>query len=234
MFTYQTRIHSYSGVSAESGALALSAYSALYGRLERRLFVDLSAGRSAGSLKNIYLISPRIPARMFNALRVSVEGRISAVRAGQARQLASLQRRIARADTQVKRARDRDRFNEAHHKKRRVADLGRRLGNLQEDVRQGRIRLCFGSRRLWRRQFDLQSNGYSSHQEWLGDWRDSRLDEFFVLGSRDEKSGCQLCVATVQDDGSLSLRLRMPECLASEHGRYLVIEGVRLDSGIGR
>ena len=33
----------------------------------------------------------------------------------------------------------------------------------------------------------------------------------FVLGSRDETAGCQLCVAAVNDDGTLTLRLRMPD-----------------------
>ena len=53
------------------------------------------------------------------------------------------------------------------------------------------------------------------------DWRDARSNEFFVLGSRDETSGCQLCVASIADDGSLTLRLRMPDCLANQHGKYL-------------
>ena len=60
-----------------------------------------------------------------------------------------------------------------------------------------------------------------SHEEWLRDWRDSRSGEFFVLGSRDETAGCQLCVATVADDGTLTLRLRMPDCLVGQYGRHL-------------
>ena len=63
------------------------------------------------------------------------------------------------------------------------------------------------------------------------DWWESRDRQFFVLGSRDETAGCQLCVANVVDDGTLSLRLRMPDCLAGEHGRYLVVEGVRFAYG---
>ena len=92
-------------------------------------------------------------------------------------------------------------------------------------------RLCFGSRRLWRKQHHLEANGYGSHEEWLSEWRAARSDEFFVLGSRDETAGCQLCVATVADDGRLTLRLRMPDCLANQHGKYLVIEGVRFAYG---
>ena len=52
-----------------------------------------------------------------------------------------------------------------------------------------------------------------------------------MVGSRDETAGCQLCVATVADDGTLTLRLRMPDCLANQHGKYLVIEGVRFAYG---
>ena len=93
------------------------------------------------------------------------------------------------------------------------------------------MRLCFGSKRLWRKQHHLAENGYSRHEEWLGDWRDARSGEFFVLGSRDETAGCQLCVATVVYDGTLTLRLRMPDCLASQHGKYLTIAGVHFNHG---
>ena len=79
---------------------------------------------------------------------------------------------------------------------------------------------------------NLEANGYGSHEEWLAGWRDAARDgEFFVLGSRDETGGCQLCVAGVADDGSLTLRLRMPDCLAGEHGKNLFIEGVKFAYG---
>ena len=93
------------------------------------------------------------------------------------------------------------------------------------------MRLCFGSRRLWRKRDHLEANSYGSHQDWLNDWRDARSDEFFVLGSRDETAGCQLCVAAVAGDGTLSLRLRLPDCLANQHSKYLVIPGVRFAYG---
>ena len=40
-------------------------------------------------------------------------------------------------------------------------------------------------------------------------------------------------VSTVADDGSLTLRLRMPDCLAQEYGKHLVIENVRFAYGHG-
>ena len=48
---------------------------------------------------------------------------------------------------------------------------------------------------------------------------------------RDETAGCQLCVASVADDGTLTLRLRLPDCLAGQHGKHLVIQGVRFAYG---
>ena len=102
---------------------------------------------------------------------------------------------------------------------------------MEADTAEGVVRLCFGSKRLWQKQHHLVQNGYASHQEWLVDWQDARSDEFFVLGSRDETAGCQLCVAMVSDDGSLTLRLRMPDCLVDQHGKYLTIEGVRFAYG---
>ena len=51
------------------------------------------------------------------------------------------------------------------------------------------------------------------------------------MGSRDETSGCQLCVATIAEDGSLNLQLRMPDALAEQHGKYLLIQNVRFAHG---
>ena len=118
-----------------------------------------------------------------------------------------------------------------HQKRRRLANLKSRLAGLEADIAAGRVPLCFGSKRLWRKQHHLEANGYASHEEWLRDWRDARNGEFFVLGSSDETGGCQLCVAAIADDGTLTLRLRLPHSLAGEHGKYLVIPGVRFAYG---
>ena len=45
--TYHTRVSEYAGTDREGGDAALSAYADLYGRVERRIFADVAAGRSA-------------------------------------------------------------------------------------------------------------------------------------------------------------------------------------------
>ena len=229
--TCQTRVAAYADRHRAAGDAALSAYADLYGRVQRRLFADMASGKSAASLKSEYLQRFGIPGRMFNALRVSLEGKVRSVRESRRLRVDDLRCRIARARQQVAKATQEGRLHHAHHRRRRLADLERRLQISGTEIKAARVRLCFGSRRLWRRQHHLQANGYTSHKEWLQDWRDARGSEFFVLGSRDETAGCQLCVAAVAADGSLTLRLRMPGSLAERHGKYLTVSGVRFAYG---
>ena len=229
--TYQTRIGHFQGIDRRAGEDLLSDYAHLYGRIERRLFADMAAGRPASSLKSDYLERYRIPARLFNSVRVSLEGKMASVREQQKLRAEELGRRIAWAERQMSQGGPDVRRDWLHQKRRRLGNLRDRLEKLEGDIADGRVRLCFGSRRLWRKQHHLAANGYASHQEWLEDWQSARSDEFFVLGSRDETAGCQLCVATVDEDGSLTLRLRMPDALSGKDGKYLTIEGVRFKYG---
>ena len=153
------------------------------------------------------------------------------MQASQKLRIDGLKRRIGKAEKTLAKLEKKGLWFQVHHKRRRLEMLRRRLRVLEVECQVGLVRLCFGSRRLWRKQYDLEENGYASHDEWLEDWRSSRTGEFFVLGSRDETAGCQLCVAVVADDGSLTLRLRMPDSLAGEHGKYVTIEGVRFAYG---
>ena len=40
-----------------------------------------------------------------------------------------------------------------------------------------------------------------------------------------------MCVATVSDDGTLTPRLRLPDALSEQHGKYLFVSGVRFVYG---
>ncbi len=167
--TYQTRVSEYGGIDCALGDVALSAYAELHGRVERKLFAEVAAGKSAASLKSGYLKRYGIPARMFNGVRVSLEGKVASVREQQKLQLDSLGRRIARAQQHIAGAAEHGRWDQAHQKRRRLATLQSRLAALEAAIAQGRVRLCFGSKRLWRKQHHLEQNGYASHQEWLAD-----------------------------------------------------------------
>jgi IS605 OrfB family transposase len=223
--TYETRL------AAEADAdAALEAYAALYGCAARTLFARLQAGGTVRDLKRAFLVRFGLTARQFNALAVEVRGTIAASVAQRVRRLHHLERKIHRAQ-QVLRTLRRG-TNEYHQKRRRLGSLAQRLVHLRADHARGRVRLCFGSRRRFRAQFALAENGYASHDAWCRDWRAARANQFFVLGSKDETSGCQGCVATVAPDGTIALRLRLPNAHATPAlGRHLVLRGLRFAYG---
>ena len=217
--TYQTRIE-----TDPAAGRALSAYAQLYGHVERQLFAAAAAGERFMALKRGYLVQHGISSRLFNSVKVSLEGKVKAVQASQKLRIDGLKRRIGKAEKTLAKLEKKGLWFQVHHKRRRLETLRGRLRVLEVERQAGLVRLCFGSRRLWRKQYDLETGGYANHEQWLADWRDARSGEFFVMGSRDETAGCQLCVAAVADDGSLTLRLRMPDSLAGEHGKYVTID----------
>jgi IS605 OrfB family transposase len=102
---------------------------------------------------------------------------------------------------------------------------------LESDKATGRVRICFGSKKLFNAQFDLKANGYENFEQWKSDWQKARRNQFVLVGSKDETAGNQLCTATRQKDGTLTLRVRMPEALVSKHGKYVEFPGVKFEYG---
>jgi len=138
-----------------------------------------------------------------------------------------LEQRIAKAERTLKRISAAAR---RHQKQRRLAIIKTRLNKLKEDREGGNVSLCFGGRKLFRAQFHLEDNDYASFEDWLSDWRDARSRQFFVIGSKDETAGNQSCVASVADDGSIALRLRLPDALAGG-GKHILMGGLRFEQG---
>jgi IS605 OrfB family transposase len=91
--------------------------------------------------------------------------------------------------------------------------------------------LCFGSKKLFNAQFDLQANSYADHAAWKLDWQGARSDQFFVLDSQDETAGNQSCQAQLREDGSLTLDLRMPNACEPEHGKRVLVPGIKVAYG---
>lgn len=223
VFTYQTRVQV--GPADET---TLCAYATLYGQVERTLFAALARGELPGKLKSAYQRRFGITSRQFNAIAMLLKGKIASIKERRTGLIAEARTRIAKAEKAVAKLEARaPGTNKLHQKKRRLANQRSRLAQLEADHKAGTVRLCFGSRRLFRAQFDLAANGYADHAAWKSDWQQSRASEFFVIGSKDENGGCQGCVASPQADGSLTLRLRLPDRL----GKYIVMEGVRFAYG---
>ena len=227
---------------------ALDAMGILYGRIKRSLFKDsVSAGLKPASFKNAYLRKYGITARQFNAICYDLDGNISSA-------VEVLKLRIATLEDKIKSVRKWVKSKEAkgrkiekdqsvsvaerngqlhdlrfavHHKRRKLQALELKLARLKDDYKNGRVRICFGSKDLFHKQFNLDENGYVSHEEWLSDWKWARSAQSFCLGSKDETGGNQTC--TLSTDGSL--RIRVPDCLHGEYGKFVVVPAVKFTYG---
>lgn len=211
--TYQTRLH----LTVEQEA-QITAYAELYGRVERTLFARLAAGDNINHLKQSLQKRFGITARQFNAVHSGLKGKIDSIKSRRPELIDDLARRIKRAKQVLKQV-----ANPAvcHQKKRRLAILEHKLAALKADRSSGTVRLCFGSKKLFRSQFHLETNGYTDFSAWKRDWQSARSSQFMVLGSKDETAGCQGCVAAVSEDGNIALRLRLPNTASAKHMRLV-------------
>lgn len=238
-FTYQACVPVDAGAAA-----ALDAYAELFGRVERTLFAQSTAqGVKPEKLKNEYLKRFGITARQFNAIRVGLDGKTDSVKERRTGLIDEAKTRLKKAQATLKKlgtapksetpeARVK-RLGKLHQKTRRAVTMAARLEGMQADHKAGRVRIAFGSRRLFRAQFDLSGNGFAHHAAWRDAWHRARSAQFSVLGSKDETGGCQGCVATLADDGTVSLRLRVPDALVTaESGKYVELRGIRFAYGM--
>ena len=225
--TYHTRLP-----VNEEALECLSQCAAHISQVERSLFADIAAGHRAVDLKKQYLKRFQITARQFNACRIQVEGKIASIKAKLPEQIKSLKEKIKFLKKHVKNlSKKKKKAFEHHHKKRKLNHLECKLQRLERDRETGEIHLCFGSKKLFHAQFFLEENGFQNHKEWKEKWQEQRNSSFFVLGSKDETGGNQTCTAFLQEDGTFTLRLRLPEAICFERGKYLHISGVTFKQG---
>ena len=220
--TYQARIH----ITPEQEEM-LAAYSRLYGRVERSLFASVKAGGSFGKLKPVFMRMFGITARQYNAVAAGLRGKVRAIEELMPLQISDLKTKIRTAEKAIVKAKSPEK---KHYKKRRLENLRTRLAQMEAVNESGGVKLCFGGRKLFRSQFYLEENDYASHDDWKHDWEAARSKQFFVIGSKDETGGCQGCVAVLQQEGTFTLRLRLPDTLKGVD-KYIRIPGVYFTYG---
>lgn len=206
-------------------------YAALYGMVERKLYADFSSGKDISKLKSEYLLKYGITARQFNALRIELQGKLDSIRALQCDYIQDLKVRIKKIVVNIKKLHAKPKLtpkqvNKLHQKNRLLVTLHRKLRRLEQNKKSNKVCICFGSKRLFRQQFNLQANNLENHEEWLDKWQAARCSQFYIIGSKDETMGNQSCIATINDDQSFTLRIRVPTVLIPKYGKYIIINNL--------
>lgn len=109
-----------------------------------------------------------------------------------------------------------------HHKRRKLAQKEARLYELELTEKTGQFSVTFGSKKLFKAQYNLHENGYKNHEEWLEDWRQQRSNHIFYVGTNRFASGNLLCRLTQ----SGQLTITVPPCLQEQFATSVTCAGV--------
>lgn len=147
-------------------------------------------------------------------------------------QIEELKQKIEGLEKKIKKLENKSSYSlKLFFKKRRLLKLREKLKKLETDNKNGVVRICFGTKKLFNAQFHLEKSGFKSFDEWKEAWEQARNNNFFFLGSKDETAGNQTCTAIVQKDGKLTLRIRVPDALISQYGKYIAIADISFNYG---
>ncbi|WP_428912458.1 hypothetical protein [Niallia sp. Krafla_26] len=252
--TYQTRLRRNqlnNGLCSED---YLQEYGEFFGQLERKLFVQFYVNKqTVSSIKSTFSNHHGITARQFNSLRIQLEGKIDSVKENRKFKIEQLTEKIIAVERSIeKHLRQKEKWQEKiqkltptnpqfentvkryrnikfvlHQKKRKLRNLQQKQAKLQYDIQVNRIRICFGSKALFHKQFYLEENGYKSHEEWKQDWQNKRSAQFLVVGSKDETFGNQSAPYNLENE----LRLRVSHCFEGKYGKYIYFSNVLFPYG---
>lgn len=232
----------------------LNEYSKLFQKVEHNLYVDLVYKKTpVAKLKKEYQKKFGINARHFNSVKVSIEGKIKAKKALLEDELHN--KKVVLNKLQVKldslmlekttvfeklsllnmndirfnktQTKYQSIKNSIHYTKRKIQKYTHIILKLEKDFNQQIVRMCFGSKEFFQKQFNLIENGYKNHAEWYSDWQLFRSNQCFFLGSSDESFGNQIC----QYDKNNTLKIKTAPIFEERYGKYIVIPNVYFKYG---
>ncbi len=209
IFTYQTRLQN---LSIEEIA-TLDKYCALQSKIERKLYAKIKTNQSnRNEIKRQFIEQFGISGRMFNSIAMTLDGKTKSIKELLPGYIDKAKSDIAKKEMQIskvlaKKSLNKKQLFSLHQMQRRLAILHLRLDRLTKQKEAKDYAICFGTRKLFHAQYNLEANGYASHQEWQTAWRAERSKQFFVVGSKDESAGNMLCQLSEQG-GTLTIKLR--------------------------
>lgn len=236
MPTYQAllpeRTSRASGVSPDDVSSSVYSFldcmSELYSAVEKDMHVALMGGESIAVIEKTLQAKYQVDSTTTRNVYHNLKGKHSCIKELRKTQVKDLKSTIKSIQSAIKKRlkkktiTQKDRFI-IHQKKRRLAIKQHKL----EKLLNASMPLCFGTKKLFLAQFNLEANGYSNHDEWLADWRACRQSNFMMVGSKTYQGGNQLCRLT--SDGEL--KITVPICLIEDFGGHVSCDGIKFRHG---
>ena len=229
-------------------------YSEIFKKAERKLYVDIVHKKvPLNKLKSEYQTKFGINARQFNSIKCDLDGIINSKKELIKLELDEKESKLVQFEAKLLKLVDDKKTvfeklsllkmndimfsrvlkkyqglkSSIHHLKRKILKYKHKVAKLNKDLNDDIVRICFGGKELFQKQFNLKENGFKSHLEWLSCWKASRNNQCFFLGSKDESFGNQNC----QYNKDNTLKIKTAPILEERYGKYIEIPHVYFKYG---
>lgn len=216
-------------------------------QVERFLNTRLEQDKEFGQLEKEFQITYRLDSQSVRNVHDNLKGKRESRKQCLDREISELEDRITELKKSIKKyirslktAKKKAKIGEKqaekqasnlrfllHQKKRKLYRLESKLVKKQQIKSAYRSPIIFGGKELFKAQFNLEANGYLSHDQWLNDWRNHRNYNILMVGSKRFEGGNQLC----RLDTSGRIKITVPPCLQSQFGTHVEAEGVKFRYG---
>ncbi len=146
-----------------------------------------------------------------------------------------LRRTIKKLEFKLKKAQDSGQTSTAssltkkiHYKQQKINKVDAKIARLKKSRDEGKFSITFGSARLFEKQYRLEENNYTSHEEWLKDWKESRSARSFFIGSKNYQGGNQLVRYDVE---KRTLTITVTPNLREKYGNTVTLHHINFRHG---
>ena len=110
-------------------------------------------------------------------------------------------------------------------KKQRLNRMKQKLQQYQTLIKNDYYSICWGSKKLFKAQYNLKENGFKSHVGWLNTFRRKRDSQINFIGCHSEPCGNQNCQLTYhQESDKFSLKIRKDkEATEDKNDKFVII-----------
>lgn len=102
----------------------------------------------------------------------------------------------------------------------KLARLERRTDKLVKLIN-SKLSITFGTKELARKQHFLSENNFSSHSEWLKEWRLARSGNFSSVGNANSTGKNRVMKTFLKCDNIFILKIIVPKCLTKKYSQEL-------------
>ena len=195
----------------------LDSFVSLYNKISHKLYVDLFIKKlPIKELCPAYQTKYSINKRHFDSIRKTLEGKVSSILSLNKNyiidtrdKIKSIEKDLAKQTKTYNSYKDKitkegklsliehnlkkNLQQKIQYNQQRLSKLKSKLKDLEEIKNTGNVRLCFGSNKLFRQQFLINSSNnltqFKSHEQWYKEFNYQRNKEFTLIGSKDESAG---------------------------------------------